>query len=366
MIVKMDKNKIGNLEAIALIFTVVINHTILSLSKDIVSSTKSAAILNTLYIGIIAIIIGFIICKLLKKFSGLDIIDICDFLGGKILKNIIGILFLCYFIFSAAVLLNQFSNSLQVIYYPATNIFFIISLFVIFVSIVCSLNFNSVAKTNLLILPLLIISMIFLFISNSKNFSFERLYPILGDGFNSTFIAGFGNLFAFGELSLLYFIPPHLKDSKQFKKITFFSIAISAIYLLLSISTTLFMFDSFIEVDELMPLYSAVRYVEFGTFFQRLDSIFLLIWIISFLCYLTIVMNFCISIFKKLTNIKNTKFIIAPFTLLLLAVSLIPTNIAMSNFLHSTVYKYAFFALVLGISMSILILANIKNKRLNR
>ncbi len=64
----MDKNKIGNIEAIALVFTVVINHTILTLSKDIVSNTKSAALLNVLYIGIIAILIAFIIYKLLNKF----------------------------------------------------------------------------------------------------------------------------------------------------------------------------------------------------------------------------------------------------------------------------------------------------------
>ena len=361
----MDKNKIGNLEAIALIFTVVINHTILSLSKDIVSSTKSAAILNILYIGIIAIFIGFLIYKLLKKFPGLDILDISEFLGGKVLKNVIGILFLVYFLFSAAILLNQFSNSLQIIYYPVTNIFFIILLFVIAVSIVCSLNFTSVVKTNLLILPIVIISMIFLFAANSKNFNVQRIYPILGDGFNSTFIAGFGNLFAFGGLALLYFLPSNLKSSAQFKKITLISIVLSGIYLLLSIATTLLMFDTFVEIDELMPLYSAVRYIEFGTFFQRLDSVFLLIWIISFACYLAIIMNFCISIFKKLTNIKNTKFIVAPFSLLLLAISLIPTNIAMSHFFSSTVYKYAFFILVLGISIPVLILANIKNKRIS-
>ena len=61
----MDKNKLGTLETIALIFTVMINHTILTLSRDIVSSIKTSAILNVLFVGIIAIFIGFIIYKLL-------------------------------------------------------------------------------------------------------------------------------------------------------------------------------------------------------------------------------------------------------------------------------------------------------------
>ena len=265
-------------------------------------------------------------------------------------------MFFTYFIFTAATLLNQFSNSLQIIYYPMTNIIFIILLFVIAVSVVCSLNFSSVVRTNLIVLPIVIFSIIFLFIANTKNFSMERLYPVLGNGFNSTFIAGFWNLFAFGGLSLLYFIPPNLKDYKQFKKITLISMILSSVYLLLSISITLLMFDSFIEIDELMPLYSAVRYLEFGTFFQRLDSVFLL----------TIISNLCINIFRKLTNVKNTKIIVYPFALLLFAISLIPTNIATSNFFGLTIYKYMFFILVLLISISILIIANIKNKIASR
>ena len=357
----MDKNKLGTLETIALIFTVMINHTILTLSRDIVSSIKTSAILNVLFVGIIAIFIGFIIYKLLKKFPGLDILDISNFLGGKILKTIIGILFFVYFSFTAAILLNQFSHTLQIIYYPLTNIFFIILTFIIAICIVSCLNFNSVIRTNLLILPIVLISMFFLFIANSKNFDLNRIYPILGDGINSTFLAGSSNLFAFGGLSLLYFLPPHLKDSTKYKKITLISILLSLIYLLLNISSTLLMFDTFVETDELMPLYSAVRYIEFGTFFQRLDSIFLLIWIISFSCYLSIIMNFCIDIFKKLTNIKNSKFVVMPLGLLLVGISLIPNNIAMSNFWGSIIYKYAFFILVLGISIPVLILANLKN-----
>ena len=65
------------------------------------------------------------------------------------------------------------------------------------------------------------------------------------------------------------------------------------------------MFSSESFTNELMPLYSAVRYIEFGTFFQRLDSIFLLIWILSFFCYLGIMFTICTNIFKKTTNLER-------------------------------------------------------------
>ena len=63
----MQKSKIGTLEAIMLILTIVVTHTILSLPRDILSSQKSASILNLIYVYIIAKIIAYFIFKLFKK-----------------------------------------------------------------------------------------------------------------------------------------------------------------------------------------------------------------------------------------------------------------------------------------------------------
>ena len=86
----MLNSKIGTVEAIMLILTIVISHTILSLPKTILSTTKSATIINLLYVSLIAIFLAYVIYRLLKNFPGLDLIDISEFLGGKLLKNIIG------------------------------------------------------------------------------------------------------------------------------------------------------------------------------------------------------------------------------------------------------------------------------------
>ena len=168
------------------------------------------------------------------------------------------------------------------------------------------------------------------------------------------------NLFAFGGLAYLYFIPPYLRESNKFNKVAIISIILSSIYLLLSISTIFFMFNSYSEIDEIMPLFNAVRYIEFGTFFQRLDAIFLLIWIISFMTYLSIVSKFCLDILKKLTNIKNEKLIVSPICLLILGISLALSNYSLVNFFENVLYKYLFFILVIFVNLTILIIANLK------
>lgn len=359
----MENTKIGNAEAIALILTIVINHAVLNITKSIVSDMGSASILNIIYVSSIAIILAFVIYKLLKTFPTFDILDISNMLGGKILKTIMGILFFAYFIFFSSMLLKNIASSLQMIYYPYTNLFYIILFFVLGTVFCCSLKYNSVYRSNLLTLPILLVGIIFVFLANIKNFSIERIFPIFGNGYDNTFFIGLNSLFAFQGIAYLYFLPPMLKKPSSLKKICLISIIISAIYLLLCVATITLMFSNFVDTDDLLPIFSAVRYIQYGNFFQRLDSLFMLILIITFLSYLCVVVNTCSNILKKITPIKSHNYFIYICAILILILSIFPKNYALSTFFSNVVYKYAFFILVIAISLFILILANIQKKR---
>lgn len=352
----MKNTRIGKIESIAFILTITVNHAILNVSKTIVTTTSSSSLLNIVYISIIALILSYIIYILLNKFPTFDILDISNFLGGKVLKIIVSILFLAYFIFFSATLLKNFVTCLQIIYYPNTNTFFILLFFLFGAVFVCNLKYDALFRSNLLVIPFVISSIIFLFIGNAGNFTFENIFPLLGKGLNETFLMGLSNLFAFQGLLYMLFLPPHLKDVTELKKISLLSILFSALYLIVSIGIILFMFDTNITDSLLMPLYSAVTYIEFGTFFQRLDSVFILTWIISFVSYLSIVINTCCNIVKKSISIKSTKFASSFIAFLILVITFFSKDYAISTFYAEVVYKYAFF-IMLGISFSILVIA---------
>ena len=245
-----------------------------------------------------------------------------------------------------------------------TDLIFIIAIFVLAIPIACNLKTSSVFRANLAIVPIVILSVLFLFFASAQHFRFGNVFPLFGNGVNETVGIGITNIFAFGGIAILYFLPPLLKNKKQLKKVSIISIIISAIYFLLTIATILFMFSPDSFTNELMPLYSAVRYIEFGTFFQRQDSLFLLIWILSFFCYLGIMFNLCTNIFKKITNLKSDKLISYPFALLVLGCSLLPQNESITNFLEGTVYRYIFLIFPIGTYLIILILATLKKKRI--
>ena len=259
----MSKFKIGTVEAIALILSVLAPFTVISLSRTFINETKTSSLINIFYITIIALFITLLICKLFSKFPGF--------------------IFIFYFIITSAMLLRNFCEGLKVIYYPFTNIIYIILLFIIAIAITNKLGFNSTIKTTALIFPFIMLSIILLFVGNLKNFSFEKLFPIWGDGFKSTFILGLSNIGAFSGISYLYFLPPLLKDPSKFKKISILSIILSGLFIFICVATLLFMFSIYISTDEIMPLFSVSRYIEFGNFFQRFESLFLLNFLLIFL-----------------------------------------------------------------------------------
>lgn len=360
----MSNSKISTVEAISIVLTIFVAHTLVTLPRNLLVSTKSSTIINLIFVSIIAIIFTLIIYKLFKSFGSNDIIDISQYLGGPLFKKVIGIIFISYFIFSASTLLRNFCECLKIVYYPMTSLIFIILAFIIAISIANKFEFETSAKVSLIILPFVLFTILFIFFANFKNFNINNIFPILGDGLFDTFVTGIGNLAAFGGIEILYFLPPYLKEPKDFKKISMYSIGIACIYLLLCVSTLLFMFSFLVEVDEIMPLYSAARYIEFGNFFQRLESSFLLIWIMSITCYLSISLRLSMSIFKKITNIKQEKNLTLVFSFLIFSIALLPKNYAISSFLESSVYHYLVLGIAFVLSFIILLLAHIKKKRL--
>ncbi len=357
--------KINNKEAIFLTISCTLGITVLVSSQIIASSCLSSSLINTGYISFVALAITILICLLYKKFIGLSFLDITEYLGGKFLKFTVGIAFFSYFLYTAAVVLCKAVNCLQIVYYPMTNVSYTILLFVIAACFACNLKNNAFLRATFLFVPPVIIAIFFIFVGNLKNFNYENIYPLLGNGINATFGYGISNLYTFGGLAYILFLPQHLKRPDKFMSISVISTIISSVTLTLTVGTIILMFNKNITSGQLFPLYLSVRYIEFGTFFQRLDSAFLLVMNIAICSFLGIYSNLCLDIFQNITNITDKKPVSYCFVLLLFALTLwIDSNFSL-EVLQEAVFKIYFFS-VLILGLVILTLSNIKKILSNR
>ena len=150
----MNIHKIGTLEAIALICIVITNQILINIPEIIIQSTGSAAWVNVLFISAIAIGFTLLICKLFEKFVGKDILDICEYVGGKWLKVIIGIAYIALFVIISSTLLQYFTSTLKMIYFHNTPVYIITAIFLLAALIANRIGIKAITNVNLIVVPL--------------------------------------------------------------------------------------------------------------------------------------------------------------------------------------------------------------------
>lgn len=272
-------------------------------------------------------------------------------------------MFIIYFILISATQLRGFGEILKIVYFPKVAICFLSAIFLVVAIVANKFGTNTIIKTNLIIVPLVMFNLLVAFFCVSTRFVPERIFPILGYGVNETFFSGISNIFALNGISYIYFLLPMLNKKENFKFISFIGIAISSLFVFLSVTCLLFSFADALSINDVSPIYLLIRGTDFGRFIQRPDAIFFLGWILSLMSYISISIMFITKIMQKIGNL-NASFPLSYATAgLIFIVALLPKGEVEIRFIQNTLYKYSTISLVFVVSFLILIFANIKYKK---
>ena len=175
--------KITSVEAVCFIIISTLNRTILNLPQPILKSCGSSSLLNIIYMGIIGFIFILLLIKLFKNFTNYDIIDISQYVGGNILKNIVGVLMCLYLIAFASFLIRDFADVINCLYYNETTILFLILFFVGTAFISNLFGSNSIFRVNAIVSIIMGISLIITFLSVIPNIVLQRIFPFYKEFF---------------------------------------------------------------------------------------------------------------------------------------------------------------------------------------
>jgi len=185
----MNNSKMGVMQGASIIITVMISHIILNMPNHLIASTGSATILNLIFVFTLATFFFFIATKIFALFPGKDLVDICEFTGGRLLKNIFSIAICIYFITISGFVIRTFSESLVLIYFPNIDREMVILMFVAIATVMNLFGFKAISRVTLITIPIILVSIVIIFASSSSQFVPERALPILGYGVNETFIS---------------------------------------------------------------------------------------------------------------------------------------------------------------------------------
>lgn len=355
--------KIGKIETLALFITIISNNIIINISTIILNVTNTGAWVNVIYLTVICLLLTLLICKFFKPFINSDILDVSYFLGGKVLKYIVAILYIILFLSFSALCLRYFANSLNIIYFNNTPLVLLILFLLVPAAIAGKAGLKAVSGSNIIFVPIYVLSLLVFFFAAIRFFDWQNLFPIFGNGIKETFLTNATNIFAFNVVAYLYFLKPFLKDENHYKKISIFAVIMCGIYLLISILTLLMTFSFISHTDETLSMYLVTRLISFGRFFQRIDAIFIFTWILVILSFISLNLFIIAHIIKKTTRLKSHSELVFASSALMFSLSLLFKNMSTIKYLTANVYKIYAVILVFIVSFLILLFAYIKKKR---
>lgn len=360
----MDEEKLNFIEASFLVVIILISHIILDFPNMIIQSQHSSSIINVVYISILTLIYFAVIYKLFKPFGSQNILSVADFVGGKPLKIFLGIMYSFALIFISSMIIRGFTETLKVVYFSKASLWILLLIFILLAVLANKFGTRNIVKINTMLMPFILITIVIIFVSLLSNFDIDRLFPIMGNGFNKTFIEGATNIYSFSGILILLLVRPNLRNVNDYKKVGITSITLCVIYLLLSVASLLFLFPFLTEGNNMLSVYLSTCTIRFGRFMPRTDALFMFIWIFTFILYLSVIISYVVKINKETIGQKSPSLVTYIAGFLIFVLALLPQNSLQISFFQNVLFKYISIGVVFALSFVILLIGYIKKSKL--
>ncbi|MCM1990915.1 GerAB/ArcD/ProY family transporter [Oceanirhabdus seepicola] len=276
------------------------------------ADTKQDAWIAMLLYSLGGIILQLIYTTLYYKYPQDTLVTYLPKIYGKILGNILSVIYLSYFAYIGARNIRDFLEITKITQLSMTPMIYIGILFIVVVIFSVNKGLKTIAGTAqlffiLIIFVPLLIWVLLLLMGNVMDSS--NLRPILQDGIVSVIKKGWPLIsFPYGETILFTMIYPFVSNGKKIRKVAILSIVFEGIILSLSTMLLIVVLGVPQATKALCPLFDVVQRIDLKDFLTRLDVLFVLLLMIGGFFKVTLFMYVAVIGTIQITNIKDFKF----------------------------------------------------------
>ena len=316
-----------------------------------------------IYITLLVLLIFYVIARLYKPFEGLDTMDMGEVVGGTVGRVIVGCILIIFSTFILSMILREFGENMKVIALTVSPISFVQGLFLLGMVVGAYKGIEAIMRLHAIIVPIITVGMITIVVGVSPYIKFENLTPILGSGAYQIFGQGFFRIASFSALQILFFFFPFIKSYQEFKRIGYASILFTGFFMTLTTLVFAAVISYPASLEQLLPTYQMARMINVGRFFQRIESVFVLVWAAAAFLYLSVVFFVVLHIIRKTFKLEYYRPLIFPYGAVVLTISLLPQNIMSVIELEAVLFRTTAWVVTFGVIMVLLILARLMGKK---
>lgn len=314
--------------------------------------------------AIIALIGMWPLIYLMQREPDHNLIQMAEDHGGPVAGLFIGIVMSCYFLVAIVMIVRQFTETVIVALLPTTPISVITILFLMGMMYAAYQGIESLTRTAWLLMPFILLGMIGVLLLTFPRADFDRMFPIWGVGLKKIMAFGLLRSSLYSEILIMGMLNPMIRERDKIKPLMITVLSFSGILFALTILVYVLVFDLPAAISSgTYPLYNLARLIDYGRFVQRVESIFIFIWVFSMLVNMaTLFYGLCISLASTL-KVPIYQPLIFPLAVLIYALVFMIPNFPYAVWLDTKVLHEYSFLVSISIPVLVVFLVKLKPKR---
>jgi spore germination protein (amino acid permease) len=355
--------KMGIAEGIGLVFFLTFTDVFLSIWSISVDRVKTAAWLTPLIGGACVLIAFFALLVVMKRFPEKDILEVAEILVGKAGCWLIGLYLSGAFFLEGMLQLRQFADNTLLTSLPNMDFSVIILFYIIVVTISLYFSIEPLARLSYIVLPFALTGLLLAGATLSPDFNLLNLTPWQGGGLTTVLPVGI----ILSGLGMGVMIVPILarsfQDLKTMKMAVIYGFSLSTVTRSILLLVFTLVFGVMVGREKVLPFYEMTRIINISRFLQRLESLFIILWVISGLIAITVNFFAAIYILVRLFKLPTMKPLIALVSIIVVQIIMLPPDIVTVIGLHNKAIIYIDTGAVLGVPLVLLLGLLVKRRR---
>lgn len=358
-----NQGHFGLLETIALTTLVIVSKIFYTSLAAMVKAVGTAAWYATLISCFSSIVFFLMICLLMKRFPGMNIVEIYEQVLGKIVGKVLGFLWPCYLLYYAATSSREFFEVIKAYVLSNTRESIIYISFIGVMALIAYVGLESIVRLSYITFLPIMVGLFLILIMAHPYYDPDLLKPYWGYGFGKTLTIGFLRSSAYQEVLTLIMIVKSIQGKDNSVKAGLISLVLSGMIFSISVLTYTMMFTYSMGGENLSGLFQMSRSIYYSRYLQRVETIFLFPWVVSSLITAGVALYLALYLYGNVFEINNYKPLILPFSFLIYMVAVIPKNVVEFTEIYLSFVREYSLGFAYGIPILVLLIALITGRR---
>lgn len=256
-------------------------------------------LVSTIYI----IIVSSPLLYLTNKFKSYTLVGSMKMIFGNYIGNALGMLYGLYFITSAVNVLTLQAELVTASILAETHITIVTGVMIITCMYLASRGITTILRAVDLFFPIIMLTLLTLFILGYKNINFSIFLPILKD--TSLFDINKGAMMLstiYLDIFIIAMLVPNLEKKDDVNKIFFIGIYANAFVIIMASIATQGALGIEYARHSVFPFLIYTRLISVSQVIERIDAIFVVTWLIAITVRITIYLYIAASAFREVFN----------------------------------------------------------------